>query len=380
MWREVERQRNNAGSFVPAPVGGEVREENCHSDDLVQGHQPGQSAGAILNGIFIILAIAALALWSGTPAFRTAAITFVAIVLEAVPFVLVGSIAGGLVEEFVSRERLSRIFPKGKAGVLLAATLGMVMPVCECAVVPIVRRLLSKGVPPGAAVAYLLAGPIVNPVVFLSTGVAYSMNWSVALLRLSLGYTIGAAIGLLVNAVFGSDPRKITLSADEGRSLPMISCSCHHEHEVPLHDCPRNFQGRLWSALVHGADDFLEAGRFFIMGAFVAAVINAVLLRPLIADCADSPASGIGSAMMLAVGLNLCSDADAFIAVSMRSVWALSAQMAFMLLGPMLDIKLLFMYRSVFRGRFTIFMIIAILISVLCVATALHFLGGGHRG
>jgi uncharacterized membrane protein YraQ (UPF0718 family) len=84
--------------------------------------------------------------------------------------------------------------------------------------------------------------------------------------------------------------------------------------------------------------------------------------------------------MMLAVGLNLCSDADAFIAVSMRSVWALSAQMAFMLLGPMLDIKLLFMYRSVFRGRFMIFMTVAILTSVLCVATALHFFGGGHRG
>ncbi|WP_028895677.1 permease [Syntrophorhabdus aromaticivorans] len=376
----MKKDKNTSDPLVPETLEDIAEEENFHGDDLTQGHQPGQAAGVILNGIFFTLAIAALALWGETSAFRTAAITFVAIVLEAVPFVLVGSIAGGLVEEFVSRERLSRIFPQGKAGVLLAAILGMAMPVCECAVVPIVRRLLSKGVPPGAAVTYLLAGPIVNPVVFLSTGVAYSMNWSVALLRLALGYTIGAAVGLLVNTVFGSDPRKITLSGNEGRCLPNISCSCHHEHEAPLHDCPRNLQGRLWTALGHGADDFLEAGKYFIMGAFLAAVINTVLPRPVIADFVHSPASGIGSAMMLAVGLNLCSDADAFIAVSMRSVWALSAQMAFMLLGPMLDIKLLFMYRSVFRGRFMIFMTVAILTSVLCVATALHFFGGGHRG
>ena len=319
------------------------------------------------------------------------AVTFVAIVLEALPFMMVGSIAGGLIEVFVSNERLSRIFPRGRKGVLLAAGLGLLFPVCECAVIPLIRRLLAKGVPPGAAVAYLLAGPIVNPIVFLSTGIAYSFHWPFAFFRLVFGYVIGVSVGLIVGAVFGSDPRRIMLHEDAAQSCPDASCSCRLDHAQaePLHDgFSARPPGRIWDALEHGAGDFLDTGRFLVIGAFVAALINAALPRHLLAGLAGSPILSIGGAMVLAMGLNLCSDADAFVASSMRPFLPYPAQMAFMLLGPMLDVKLLFMYRSLFRKGFIAFMAVVIPACVMLTALghhallelALHLLAGGARG
>jgi uncharacterized membrane protein YraQ (UPF0718 family) len=146
--------------------------------------------------------------------------------------------------------------------------------------------------------------------------------------------------------------------------------------------------GRIWEALSHGAGDFLDTGRFLVIGAFVAALINAALPRYLLAGLVGSPILSIGAAMVLAMGLNLCSDADAFVASSMRSFLPAPAQMAFMLLGPMLDIKLLFMYRSLFRKGFIAFMAVVIPACVMFTALghhaflelALHLLAGGARG
>ncbi len=365
-------------------------DEGDHGDPV---ERPGsrRASGIAIDGTFIAAASGALLLWAGTPVFRTMAVTFVAIVLEALPFMMVGSIAGGLIEVFVSNERLSRIFPRGSRGVFIAAGLGLLFPVCECAVVPLVRRLLAKGVPPSAAAAYLLAGPIVNPIVFLSTGVAYSFHWPFAFLRLALGYIIGVSVGLIVGAVFGSDPKRIMLHEDAARSCPDGPCSCGLDHahvEPPRDGLSTRRAGRIWEALEHGAGDFLDTGRFLVIGAFVAALINAALPRHLLAGLAGSPILSIGSAMVLAMGLNLCSDADAFVASSMRPFLPYPAQMAFMLLGPMLDIKLLFMYRSLFRARFIAFMAVIIPACVMVTALghhallqiALRLLAGGAHG
>ncbi|MGD0232095.1 MAG: permease [Syntrophorhabdales bacterium] len=377
---------NSATTTNPCLLGDEG---NHH--DAADRPRKGPASGGLIDGIFLAAALAALLLWAGTPVFRTMEVTFVAIVLEALPFMMVGSIAGGLIEVFISNERLSRIFPKGRKGVLLAAGLGLLFPVCECAVIPLIRRLLTKGVPPGAAVAFLLAGPIVNPIVFLSTGIAYSFHWSFAFLRLGLGYLKSVSVGLIIGAVFGSDPRRIMLYGDAARSCPDASCSCHldHAHVEPFGDGLFSRRaGRMWEALSHGAGDFLDTGRFLVIGAFVAALINAALPRHVLAGLAGAPILCIGAAMVLAMGLNLCSDADAFVASSMRPFLPYPAQMAFMLLGPMLDIKLLFMYRSLFRKRFIVFMAVVIPACVMLTAlghhallkVALRVLAGGAHG
>jgi len=102
-------------------------------------------------------------------------INFLAMMVEALPFMLIGSLAGGIIEVFVPVPLVEKLFGRHRIWPIFAtAGMGMIFPVCECAIIPVIRRLLGKGVPFGAAVAFLLGGPIVNPLVAASTAVAYN--------------------------------------------------------------------------------------------------------------------------------------------------------------------------------------------------------------
>jgi uncharacterized membrane protein YraQ (UPF0718 family) len=144
-----------------------------------------------LPALFLAAAFFFIPSGSESSTLNSLAIVFVSIVLEAIPFMLIGSLVGGFIEAFVSRERMAKLLPqKGWLTVCVAAGAGIVFPVCECAVVPVVRRLIGKGLPLSAAIAYLLGGPIVNPIVAASTALAYAFDWRIVILRLSLGYGI----------------------------------------------------------------------------------------------------------------------------------------------------------------------------------------------
>jgi uncharacterized membrane protein YraQ (UPF0718 family) len=156
-----------------------------------------------LPALFLVAAIVFLPKGTESDSLSALAIVFVSIVLEAIPFMLVGALVGGLIESFVSRERLTAIMPgNGWLTVCIAAGAGFIFPVCECAVVPVVRRLIGKGLPLSAAIAYLLGGPVVNPIVAASTALAYAFDWRIVLLRLALGYGIAVAIGLIMGRIF----------------------------------------------------------------------------------------------------------------------------------------------------------------------------------
>ena len=118
------------------------------------------------QAIFLLLAFSLVLFFRDRPQFHTLGIIFVSIVLEAFPFMLLGTLIGGFIEVFVSQETITRFLPERRWwSVFIAAGLGVIFPVCECAIVPVIRRLLKKGVPLSAAIAFLLGGPIVNPLV-----------------------------------------------------------------------------------------------------------------------------------------------------------------------------------------------------------------------
>jgi hypothetical protein len=112
-----------------------------------------------------------------------------------------------------------------------------------------------------------------------------------------------------------------------------------------------SYVGRTKSALVHGAEDFLDMFPFLVMGAFITAMVQSTLDRSFFYSLAANPVTAIVLMMLLAVILSICSEADAFVAASFQVSLPLSAQMGFMVLGPMLDLKLIFMYLRVFRKR-----------------------------
>jgi uncharacterized membrane protein YraQ (UPF0718 family) len=275
------------------------------------------------------------------PVVQTIGITFVAIVLEALPFMLLGATVGGVIEVWVSREKIASWLPaRGGRSVFYAAALGMFFPVCECAIVPVIRRLLQKGVPLSAAIAFLLAGPIVNPVVIGSTAVAYLFDVSVVLQRTLCGYAIAVTVGSLMGRLFGQ------------QRLPPLEGRPARGQSVDAGPPASSLAGKFGRTFAHAAEDFFDIGRYLIVGAFLAAAIQALLPRSVFTNILGNPPLSILAMMLLAMALNLCSEADAFVAASFRfTPVPLSAQLAFMVLGPMLDIKLLLMYVKLFRGR-----------------------------
>ena len=341
----------------------------------------GKPNAAMWSGIIFIAAAVLLITAGGrTQQARMLALLFSSIVLEALPFMLIGALAGGFIEEFVSRERLAAVLAKcGIFTVFIAASIGILFPVCECAIVPVVRRLARKGLPVSAVIAFLLAAPIVNPVVAASTAVAYKLDFSVVAYRLILGYLIAVGIGFIFEKMADGENVFVKGIRDEAGE------TCHHEEHDHSHDecscgCGHNHTGhgkpitdRLLSSMQHAGSDFMAVGHYLVIGAFIAAAAQTFIGRSALLSLTSNPILMIPVMMVFAIILNLCSEADAFIAASLRSLVPFPAQLAFMLCGPMFDIKLLMMYRTLFKKDAIWLLATLILSAVLAVTLLLHY-------
>jgi len=324
----------------------------CHDHDVQKGAL--SRTGKNMQTLFLVAALLMALFYAGSEQFVTFSIIFSSIVLEAFPFMLIGTLLGGFIEIFLSRERLMNILPKRRHdAIIVAALLGLIFPVCECAIVPVVRKFLDKGMPLGSAVAFLLAGPIVNPLVFASTYVAYSFSFETAILRVLAGFFIAVSIGITIDFCFSKTSALTNVT-------PVHACAlCSDES--------RSFLKKIIAAVHHGAEDFYDISRFLIMGAFIAAALQTFVPRQVFTLVMTGPVTAIVSMMVLAVILNLCSEADAFIAASFQPTGVpLSAQLAFLVLGPMLDIKLIMMYLSVFSKKMILLLSLMIIFSVFC--------------
>ncbi|MFH1920646.1 MAG: permease [Planctomycetota bacterium] len=283
------------------------------------------------------------------------------ILYEAMPFVVMGTLLSGLVERCVSRETVVKFFPKNRfVGIGVSALMGLVFPMCECGVVPVVRRLMLKGVPASCGVAYMLAAPIINPLVILSTMIAFrgkdswTDSWTVTGLRVGMGYFVAVVVGLVVWRMLGE--RNVLLPT------PQNDHGDDHDHN---HGPKGNF---LVDILGHAAGDFMVIGSTLVVGAALAALINSGFSRAAMEPLAQNPWAAVSGMSALAIGLNLCSEADAFIARSFLA-FPLAAKMAFLVLGPMVDLKLIAMYATVFRPKAILVItgLTTLLIFILCV-------------
>lgn len=313
------------------------------------------------TGLIFLLAMLIMVLAAGdSSGFRTALLGFSGIILEALPFMLVGSIIGGLIEVYLPESILRKLKKSKLQSVLIAALAGMLVPVCECAVIPVLYRLLKKGLPPEAGLAYLFAGPIVNPVVFLSTLTAYRFDPVIPVVRIIVGYSCAVTAALVVSAILKG---RIT------RDLPpKEQCGAHGGKFA---------ESRPVQAAMNAADDLFTAGRYFIMGAAVASIFQSFVGRNVLLTISDMPMLAIAGMMILSFVLSICSDGDAFVAASFgKAFFPLSSQLAFMVMGPMLDLKLLMMYRIVFPRKTILTIIPTVTIVVFVHAVAIHLLRG----
>ncbi len=312
-------------------------------------------------------------------------ISFLSILLEGVPFMFIGTLLSGLVDSFVSADSLQKHLPRNHfLAIGMSGVLGVFFPMCECGIVPVIRRMIGKGYPVPAALTYLLAAPIVNPIVALSTYAAFRGQHpeQVMLFRLVLGFVMAVGVGLLVsrlplermlnNATLARVPKMVGETDEHGGH------ACNHEHGC-VHEPHggkgrKAFLGKLLAAMRCATIDFLDVALYLVIGAALASVFNTAVNKSFIAPLANNPLAATPGMMLLAMALSLCSTSDAFIAANF-TLFPLASKLAFMVLGPMMDIKLLFMYSLVFKKRFTLQLLafLFVMIGILCLAVTRIF-------
>lgn len=274
---------------------------------------------------------------------------FLGIFIEAAPFLLFGSLASGLIAVYVSADDVAAFFPRNKAlATMTGALLGIAFPVCECGVVPVVRRLSQKGLPISSGIAFLLAAPVINPIVIASTYAAFGLGpifWA----RIGFTFVVAVTVGL----VFSAQPQLIKIL----RPRTLVVTGGSSELPIPSRES-RDPQGsRLQSALVTAADDFFDVGRYLVLGSVIAALLQTLVPQSALVAIGRGPVSSVLALQALAYVLSVCSTVDAFLALSFVNTFTSGAIVSFLVFGPMVDIKSTLMFLGLFRQRAVAYLI-----------------------
>lgn len=291
-------------------------------------------------------------------------IIFSSLILQAVPLVMMGALVAAFIGVFVPASvfaRLSRL-PE-PLQIPAAGVAGFAFPVCECGSVPVARRLIARGLIPSASVTFMLAAPILNPIVIVSTSLAYwgrDIFWPMVLGRAGLGLLAAMAVGWVV----GGRGRDGFLREVSSGDLSVGGCHddaaggrCGDEHGCAHHD----HESRWKTFSNYLAGDFVYMGRFLVLGAAVAAALQTLVPQSALGSVANIPIVSLIAMMALAFSLSLCSESDAFVAASFVQ-FGVGPQLAFLVFGPMMDAKLAFLYNATFSKGFlkTVFAVAAL--------------------
>lgn len=307
-------------------------------------------------------------------------VTFTSIVYEALPFVVLGVVIAGLLEEFVPQQAIARVIPRSRfLAIALGGLLGLVFPMCECGIIVVMKRLLRKGLPLSVCVAYMLAGPIINVVVLTSTYVAFNPPRTedyilggpvaVVLLRAGLGYLTALVTALVVEW----QAQRVGLHGLLHPSVLRGVKSADATDEAP--EGPRSWGQRVANVAQTALNDFIDIMVFLILGAVLAALGQLVLLSSQPAQTLVQEYAPISILIMMAVAVLfcLCSEADAFVAANFGTAWPAASKLAFLVLGPMVDVKLYMMYTRVFRTRLIVTIIVTVAVQVFVYSVLVHY-------
>ena len=308
------------------------------------------------------------------------AYSFLSVLFEGVPFLLLGSLISGLVDVFVSAERMQRLLPANRAAAIcISGLLGLIFPMCECGSVIVIRRFIRKGLPLSVAVTYMLAAPIVSPLVAISTFAAFRgqnppgavhidatgfMKWyfdhegsiTMTLLRLTIGYLVAIAVGFIVHRIPSSAllrPEMLAATPARRRAGLSISAAPAEPQDFSAIVAAASTPKKLLIAVQSATSDFLEVACFFVIGTAIASVFNTAVDQTVIQPLATNPPRAIAALMGLAIILSVCSTTDAFIAASFKA-FPFAAKLGFLLFGPVFDLKLFWLYGILFKRRFVV--------------------------
>lgn len=325
---------------------------------------------------------------------------FLSLLVEAIPFLLLGVLFSGLLLGFVDERKLvSRIPRNPLLGALMGSLIGFLFPVCECGNVPVARRLLMQGVPAPAAIGFLLAAPTINPIVVWATWTAFRDQPEIVVLRVVFSLFIATIIGwvfsaqadlrpllhpsvaraiplpkpefseqnlaqdstplLLQSGTFmlgqrGAVPIE-SLLQEEWKPLPTGKIEKTSKPSSMFHPVSRERLRLLLDSMVQ---ELRELGGVLVIGSAIAAIIQVGAPRELILNLGQGPVSSILAMLLLAAVVSICSTVDAFFALSFAATFTSGSLLAFLVFGPMIDLKGIGLMLSIFKGRAVIYLIV----------------------
>lgn len=287
-----------------------------------------------------------------SPVLQDFSFEFLAIFLEGLPFIFLGTLVSGFLGTYLPRNAFEKFLPRNQyAAIFLSGLLGIIFPVCECAVVPVIRRLVKNGLPVSYALTYMLAAPIVNPITAVATYKAFKINpLYMTSSRLLMGYIVAVAVGLIVAKI-----------AKDRFLKPRMADGHAHEHKKSVS-----------AAMQNSLRDLVDVGIYFVIGVALTSFLKAGVINPTVdfwKNLEESTLLATPALMVLAFILSLCSTSDSFIAANLGD-FSLSSKLGFLVYGPMMDAKLVFLYSTVFRKKFIFWLAIGLFLGVggLCFA------------
>lgn len=341
-----------------ANLGGDRQTGRMH--EQVTRHRFG-SVGTltiVVSAVILVSGWIAMGI-NSDPAVRSAATIFVGVFVQATPFVVLGSVISGLIGGFVSAHALARALPQRRGVAVIAAGVsGAALPGCECSAVPVVGRLRDRGVPDAVALTFLLAAPAVNPVVVISTAIAFPQTPMMAVARL----TASLAAAILVGWFW------LWIGKPEWIRRPPASKLAA--------ELPARLQDKANLAAATARHDLVDSAAYLAIGALAAAALHTLVPTEWIDHLAGNLMLAIIVMAALAVVMSLCSEADAFVAASLSAL-PLVPRLVFLVVGPAVDIKLMAMQGGSFGWPFVArFAPACFLVSVICgMITGVAFLG-----
>lgn len=326
----------------------------------------------LIIGTIIALAMFAMVFsyWKeSVDVWSTFTTVFLGIFIEAMPFLFLGTLASGLVEVYIDQNVIQKFIPKSPvSSAFLGSFLGLFFPVCECGVVPLVRRLFRKGMPIPAGIAFLLAAPVINPIVILSTAAAFGFG---KILFVRIGATI--LIAIITGLIFMVLPTQWEILKPT-LSISQETCDLHdHHHDHSIVQKPTTHLLKIKQVFQIALDEFFEMGRFLVIGGLIAAGLQAFIPQSILLAIGEGPVLSVLVMMGLAILLSICSTVDSFVALGFIGVFSTGSVLAFLLYGPMVDIKSILMFSRVFRPRALLYMIIIPFMLVLLISVSLNY-------
>ncbi len=311
---------------------------------------------------------------------------FISLLVEAIPFLLLGVLVSSALLLLIDESKLITNMPRNPVlGAFIGSCVGFLFPVCECGNVPVARRLLAQGMPTSVAIGFLLAAPTINPIVIWSTWVAFEEQPKIVIFRIIFSLTIATLISIVFSVHKDSRPllqpllvKRLNLLARKkntknteiiSNKKPILLQSGSflldqpgkplilNENELNKNKTKlKKFQEKLSIFQNNLIQELKELGGMLIIGSAIAACIQVFVPREIVLSIGQSNITSIIAMMVLAGVVSICSTVDSFFALSFASTFTSSSLLAFLVFGPMIDIKAIGLMLSIFKPRIIIYL------------------------